>query len=137
MMAVGDGFIAAAGALGALVTGILGFALKGQIRGTDADLLWKEAGAIRDEYRAEITTLREELDQVRAELETSKSAHASCESDIGGLRRAIVGLQNDRDTLTRQVEKLESENLKLRQDNERLKKGVKDLSNAMGNGGAK
>ena len=87
----------AAGALAflTLLTGALGFLLRGQIRGTNADKLWDAAEGLRKEQREEIIA----LDGRIRECETLKAIQAT---DILNLKLADETKDRKLDKLIRE-----------------------------------
>lgn len=82
-------------------------AKSGAIKTTEADVLWKEAGAIRRE-------LAERVQELEKHIERNDSEIATLRTENAGLKHEVLTLRSENAALRVQVEELRAENVELR-----------------------
>lgn len=115
-----DDLLIPGGVITTIVALVLGWVLSGQIRKTDADKLWEEAGDIRRWLRKELAAAHKEREDLLKRVER-------LETDNEAKTERIDKLEADNDALRHQVEKLEHENVRLTGENDRLTLRVAEL----------
>lgn len=65
------------GAVATVIAIVLGWIFGGNIRSTDADKLWEEAGLIREEYKAQIRDQADEIHAMKKRIATLESERST------------------------------------------------------------
>lgn len=115
-MTIDPGFVATA--LAAIVTALASsfvtyYAIRraksGQIRTTEADVLWTEAGAIRRE-------LREQVQQLELHISANEAEIARLRAENAELKHEVLTLRAENASLNGQIVELRAENVTLRDE---------------------
>jgi len=104
-------------AIGSALVTYLGVrrAKSGRINSTEADALWDEARAIRQEYLSRLDKLQQRLDADEAEIARLRAALADRDAQLATLRAELALRDAKIASLEAQVEALRAENIELRQ----------------------
>ena len=101
----------------------------GAIKTTEAEQLWKEAGAIRQEQAAEIVACRKENQELREETEIKmqacKEENLKLREDVFGLREVIIAETKEKQVLLLRLEKTDWYMAEMGAEIEALKGGKK------------
>lgn len=98
----------ATAAIAALATYLsMRWAKSGQIKSTEADVLWREAGTIRRD-------LWEQIQKLEQHIEANEGQIAELRLKNAELKEEVMRLRTENAQLTREVEALREENVALR-----------------------